>query len=481
MAVDMEDQINVIDMRTALARSAIAPVPAPIPLPPPPVLQEQIVTEDNAAMQFAAAFGDRLRYCHDSGQWYEWTGFVWQQNKTDKAFSWAREFVRHLSQHEPGKVRYVTGKAAFASSVERFCRSDPALAVTSDSWDKDQMLLGTPGGTVDLRTGVLRQSNPADGITRSTSVIPAATADCPRWWSFLTEATGGDVMLMCFLQAWAGYCLTGETREHALVFVHGLGGNGKSVFLNALTGIMGAYAANAAMDTFTASKGDKHPTDLAMLRGARLVTASETEEGRAWAEARIKAMTGGDPITARFMRQDFFTFTPQFKLTVVGNHRPVLKNVDDAARRRFNIVPFTQKPAVIDHQLEDKLRAEWPGILRWAIDGCLAWQMHGLVRPAIVSAATADYFSEQDLFGQWLDDRCEVEIGNPHKWETVAALYASWSSYARYAGDDAGSVKAFNPKMLTKGLQPSRKAQARGFAGIRLKPLMTPPMTDDGS
>jgi putative DNA primase/helicase len=151
------------------------------------------------------------------------------------------------------------------------------------------------------------------------------------------------------------------------------------VFLNALTAILSAYAATAAMDTFTASKGDKHPTDLAMLRGARLVTASETEEGRAWAEARIKQITGGDPITARFMRQDFFTFVPQFKLTIVGNHQPVLKNVDDAARRRFNIVPFTRKPSHPDPQLEEKLRAEYPAILRWMVDGCLDWQKHGLV------------------------------------------------------------------------------------------------------
>jgi putative DNA primase/helicase len=156
------------------------------------------------------------------------------------------------------------------------------------------------------------------------------------------------------------------------------------------------YAQTAAMDTFTASKGDRHPTDLAMLRGARLVTASETEEGRAWAESRIKQMTGGDPVTARFMRQDFFTYQPQFKLMIVGNHKPVLQNVDDAARRRFNLVPFTRKPERPDRELEGKLKAEWPGILRWMIDGCLDWLQNGLVRPAAVQAATAAYFDEQD-------------------------------------------------------------------------------------
>ena len=157
-------------------------------------------------------------------------------------------------------------------------------------------------------------------------------------------------------------------------FVYGPGGNGKSVMLMTVAGILGAYAATAAMDTFTASHSDRHPTDLAMLDGARMVIATETDEGRAWAEARIKALTGGDAITARFMREDFFTFTPAFKLTISGNHKPTLSNVDDAARRRFNIAPFLNKPARPDSHLVETLKREWPGILRWMIEGCLAWQ-----------------------------------------------------------------------------------------------------------
>src|SRR5262249_40615227 len=153
--------------------------------------------------------------------------------------------------------------------------------------------------------------------------------------------------------------------------------------------------------TFTASKNDRHPTDLAKLRGARLVTSSETEQGRAWAESRLKAMTGADRISARFMRQDFFEFDPHFKLTIIGNHQPVLQNVDEAMRRRINMIPFTRKPAVIDRDLETKLMAEAPGILQWMIDGCLDWQANGLVRPDVVKVATDNYFADQDTFGQW--------------------------------------------------------------------------------
>jgi putative DNA primase/helicase len=447
--------------------------------PRQPAPARAIVTEDSAALRFADLFRDKLKYCHDTGAWFEWTGTVWQQNRTGLAFSWSRDLARELAGSEPDKVRYVTSKTSFAAGVERFSRCDPRFAVTMEAWDSDPFLLGTPGGTVELRTGTLRQSNPSEGLTKSTAVAPAKAVDCPRWLAFLNEATGGDKELIRFLQQWAGYALTADTREHALVFVYGLGGNGKSVFLNALTGILSTYAATAAMDTFTASKGDKHPTDLAMLRGARLVTASETEEGKAWAESRIKQMTGGDPISARFMRQDFFTFKPNFKLTIIGNHKPVLKNVDDAARRRFNIVPFTRKPAVVDRQLEDKLKAEWPGILRWMIEGCLDWQANGLVRPSTVAEATEAYFADQDLFSQWLDDECEVEIGNPYKWETVSTLFSSWSVYAKNAGEDPGTVKAFGPNMLRKGIEPRRTKKARGYSGIRLKPRMTQGVTDD--
>jgi putative DNA primase/helicase len=432
--------------------------------------RSDIITEDSAACQFAELYRNRLRYCHDTGAWFEWDGSIWQPNRTGMAYQWARELARRLSMSEPDKVRYVVNKTSFASGVERFARSDPEFAVTAEVWDWDAFPLGTPCGTVDLRTGELREIDPADSITKATARAPADDADCPLWLAFLEDATGRDADLIRFLQQWCGYCLTGDTREHALVFIYGPGGNGKSVFLNALTAILGAYAATSAMDTFTASRSDKHPTDLAMLRSARLVTASETEEGRAWAEARIKQMTGGDRITARFMRQDFFTFTPSFKLTIVGNHKPVLHNVDDAARRRFNIVPFTRKPAQPDPQLEEKLKAEYPSILRWMIEGCLDWRRNGLMRPASVVEATDEYFSAQDLFGQWLQDECNVEPGNAYKTETSAALFQSWRSYAERAGEAAGSQKAFAENLKRRGFEHFRSYAGRGFRGIRLNP-----------
>lgn len=415
------------------------------------------LSEDGVACAFTEKHGDFLLFDHDAGHWFEWQGDHWKPEKTGRAFNYCRELSREASDRINSHKRAKLRSASFASGVEKMARTDPTHATRQDEWDADPWLLGCPGLSVDLRTGRTAPAHPKDRVTRQTAVAPGDSASCPLWWRFLNEATGDDQEMIDFLQRWVGYSLTGSTREHALIFIYGPGGNGKSVFLNTVSRIAGDYATTSAMETFTASSGDRHPTDLAMLRGARIVTASETEEGRAWAESRIKQLTGGDPITARFMRQDFFTYTPAFKLTIVGNHSPVLHNVDDAARRRFNIVAFNQKPATPDKELEDKLQAEWPGILRWMIDGCLDWQERGLMRPASVTAATDAYFDAQDLIGQWLEESCTVEPGSPHLWETSADLFKSWKAHAETAGEKSGTNKSLAGHLHRRGLTVSAK------------------------
>lgn len=433
------------------------------------------LTEDGVALAFEAEHKEALRFCHDTGGWYLWTGSHWKQNRDKIAFSWARALVRQLNRDAEFKTKAITGKASFAAAVEKYAQADRAFAVTAETWDRDLHLVGTPGGTVDLRTGELRLANRADHITKIVAVAPTTTADCPTWLAFLAQSTADDKELIRFLQQWAGYSLSGSIREHALLFIYGPGGNGKSVFLNTLAGILADYVASAAMDTFTSSPGDKHPTDLAMLRGARLVTATETEEGRAWAEARIKQMTGGDPVTARFMRQDFFTYTPQFKLTIAGNHKPALKNVDDAARRRFNIVPFLHKPEAPDHRLEHKLKAEWPGILRWMIDGCLDWQKHGLVRPEIVTSATAEYFEAQDTIGRWLAERCILE---PHLQVKPGLLLADCRTWAGENGETPPTPQQFRSAM--EKVRGARYATVKGVQQIKGVGLQAEPDARQG-
>jgi len=424
------------------------------------------LTEDSIAAVFADRFKDDLRYCHHTGTWYRWQNEGWRKEDTRLPFHRARELCRELNIN----CNATLGKASTASAIEQFARADRAFAVTSEIWDKDPMLLGTPGGVIDLRTGKLRLAARDDYITKRTSVAPADLSQAPLWFRFLREATREDDDLQLFLRQICGYCLTGEISEHALFFIYGPGGNGKGVFLNTFVNILGDYARTASMDTFTASRSERHPTDLAMLRGARLVTASETEEGRAWAESRIKQLTGGDRISARFMRQDFFEFQPQFKLVIIGNHKPVLRNVDPAARRRFNIVPFLYAPEKPDKQLEKKLKTEYPAILRWMIEGCLDWQEYSLMRPSVVEDATRSYFDDQDLFGQWIKECC---IRGSDEWEVTTRLYGSWKIFAERNGEDPKSAKAFSGNLSRREFQPDRKtvhgATHRVFKGIALK------------
>ncbi len=439
---------------------------------PPDIEPAEAANEDAIADAFSRRHAHHLRYDHHRGRWYIWDDAHWKHEETGLALHWAREECRRavesqmLGDNDAAKLL----RAGTAASVVRFAQSDRRHAVTSAIWDPDQFVLGTPGGTVDLRTGDLRPAERADYITRLTAVAPSLAADCPTWRGFLDDATQGDAGLVRFLQQIAGYCLTGDTREHALFFIYGPGGNGKSVFLNTLNGILAAYAETAVMDAFTASAHDKHSTDIAMLQGARLVSVSETEEGRAWAETRVKQLTGGDKVTARFMRQDNFTFIPRFKLVIVGNHKPVLTNVDDAAKRRFNIIPFTRKPPRPDKELEVRLRTEWPGILRWMIEGCLDWQEHGLVRPAIVSDATAEYFDDQDTFGQWLEECCLLD---KREFETTAKLFQSWKAFAERQGDRPGTAKAFGANLTRRGFEADRTrlsgSQHRVYRGLSLR------------
>jgi P4 family phage/plasmid primase-like protien len=219
------------------------------------------------------------------------------------------------------------------------------------------------------------------------------------------------------------------------------------------------------METFI--QGERHPTDLAGLRGARLVTAQETERGRHWAESKIKALTGGDPITARFMRQDFFTYLPAFKLVIAGNHKPSLSGVDAAIRRRFHLVPFTVTIANPDKELPVKLRAEWPGILAWMIEGCLAWQREGLNPPAIVRDATETYLGEEDTIAQWVEECCLTGTG---QWGIGAKLWQSWKSWAEANNERPATRKAFAEAMAARGYPADKSQGVRGYAGINLKP-----------
>jgi putative DNA primase/helicase len=367
-------------------------------------------SDDALALRFADRHAAELRYVAEWNKWLHWDGTRWQFDNTLSAFSMARVICRaaaaECNRAKPAKE---LASARTVAAVERLARYDRRLAATADQWDADAWLLNTPKGVIDLHTGVMRTHRAGDYLTQMTAVAPEG--ECPLWHAFLHRVTGKDKALQDYLQRVCGYALTGSIREHALFFLWGRGANGKGTFVNAGAGILGDYHRAAPIETFTATHVDRHPTELADLRGARFVTATETEEGRRWAESRIKMLTGGDPVRARFMRQDFFEYTPQLKLVISGNHKPGLRSVDEATRRRFNLIPFTVTiPAnERDKDLGDKLKAEWPGILQWMIDGCLAWQREGLNPPEAVTAATSAYLEAQDSVAAWLDECCELD------------------------------------------------------------------------
>jgi putative DNA primase/helicase len=448
--------VNVTPIRDALAKAE-------------PVTEANLSPEfsdDALALEFTERHKHELRYVAKWGVWLHWDGTRWKFEDTLRAFDLARGVARDFSNacNDPDDKPKIAS-AAKVAAIEKLARADRRHAATVEQWDADPWLLNTPGGTVDLRSGGMLPHDPTSYMTKVTAV--AAGGDCPLWRKFLAEITGGNGELQAFLQRIAGYALTGSIREHALFFFYGTGANGKGVFLNTLAAILGDYGAVAPMETFVVAQGERHPTDLAGLRGARLVTAQETERGRRWAESKIKALTGGDPITARFMRQDFFTYTPTFKLAIAGNNKPGLSGVDEAIRRRFHLVPFTVTITEPDRELPEKLRPEWPGILAWMIEGCRNWLENGLNPPTAVRAATATYLREEDSLAQWIEDCC---ITGKEQWGIGARLWASWKAWAEANNERPGSRKAFAEAMATHGYASTKSRQIRGYAGIDLRP-----------
>ena len=434
-------------------------------------------TEDALALAFTRRYHRDWRYVAGWGRWLVWDGHRWRTEDTLAATDLIRSVCRQTAvRADNPKVAAKLASSGTVSGVERLARADRRHAATTDEWDADPWLLNTPGGVVDLRTGRKRSHERADRMTKITTATPGG--DCPTWWQFIDEVTGGDKELQAYLQRMVGYALTGSTQEHALFFLYGTGANGKSVFVNTLATILGDYATNAPMDTFMEMRTDRHPTDMAGLRGARFVAAIETEQGRRWAESKVKHLTGGDKISARFMRQDFFEFFPQFKLFVAGNHKPAIRNIDEAMKRRLHLIPFTitVPPERRDKHLQQKLLAERDGILAWAVQGCLDWQRHGrLDPPQRVVEATEEYFEAEDALGRWLDERC---VREPNAKSLTAELFNDWKQWAEAAGEFIGAQRRFSDLLITRGLEKWRNGMGvRGFQGIGLKHPPTPTYT----
>ncbi|ARU21568.1 glycerol-3-phosphate dehydrogenase [Ralstonia solanacearum] len=463
------------DVRGYLAAGARVPVAlvADASLPADALDDVDWETEDGLATAFTRRYGEDWRYCALWGKWLVWTGVRWNPDQLLYVSHLARGICRAASARaDTARQKAKLASSATIASVEKIARSDPKHAATADEWDADVWALNTPGGVVDLRTGHLRAHRREDWMTKVTTATPLGRAGvgCPAWLAFVSDITGGSTDLAAYLQRVVGYCLTGVTSEHALFFLYGTGANGKSVFVNVLTTILGDYAANAPMDTFMEARGDRHPTELAGLRGARLVSSIETEQGRRWNESKVKAITGGDKVSARFMRQDFFDYVPQFKLLIAGNHKPAIRNVDEAMKRRLHLIPFTVTvpPERRDGRLTEKLLRERDGILAWAIDGCLAWQRQRLDPPDCVRSATEEYFDEEDAIGDFLDEEAQC---HPQARVAVADVFLRWQEWAGRRGEYVGTSRWLAQQLANRGFDRTRlHGGVKGLAGISLKP-----------
>ncbi len=354
-------------------------------------------------------------------------------------------------------------------SMEVLARAEPGVLANINDFDADPWLLNVQNGTIDLRTRQLRPHRAADLISKIAGTHYDASATAPTWDLFLDRVMAGDSEIISYLQRATGYALTGFSNERALHFFHGDGCNGKSVYSEVILHLFGDYGLVMGSDLLMARVPGSIPNDIAALRGQRVVFLNETQQGSAFDEQKLKALTGGDTLSGRFLHREFFAFRPTHKLFLRGNHKPLISGSDDAIWGRLRMIPFN---VVIPEQerdpnLLDKLKHELPGILNWALDGLQAWQHEGLRPPENVVAAVAAYRTESDTLSQFLDEQCERD---PTSYVAASELQEAYAAYCKARHEKPVPTKDLPNEMARRGIHRRRTSRARVYEGIRLRP-----------
>lgn len=355
--------------------------------------------------------------------------------------------------------------------------AQPLLSCKAEEMDAAPMLLGLASSVLDLQTCEHREHRQADRLTRTAGCDYDPGATCPTWLRFLGEIMGGDAELLDYLQRLWGYALSGMRGEHLLPIFYGSGANGKSTLLKAMQNVLGDYAGTAAPGLLIARGGNEHPTGLADLQGRRLVVVSETGETGRLDDEQVKALTGGDRITARRMRMDFYQFDPTHLLVMQTNHKPRVTGTDEGIWRRLRLIPFvvTIPPEKRDARLPEKLQAELPGILTWALDGWRKYQSEGFITPAAVTAATSEYRDASDQIGAFVMESCEV--GDCFT-ATAAELYRTYSTWCDEAGERPRTQREFGMRLSERGFEQVRTGSSRRWRGLSVS---SPSGFGDGS
>lgn len=422
-------------------------------------------TDLGNARRFLIAHGPELHYCHPLQRWFVWDGRRWREDLTGEVQARAKDTVRRMyaeaaCEEDDSRRKALARHALKSESAQKIramvelLKTEPGIPVLPEELDRDPWLLNCQNGTLDLRTGELRPHDPRDLITKLAPVTYDPNATCPEWFRFLDRIMAGRADLVTFLQRAVGYSLTGLTDERVLFILHGSGANGKSTFLETIALLLGDYAARTTTDTLLAREREGVPNDIARLRGARFVYASEAEEGRRLAEARIKDLTGGDTITARFLHQEWFQFRPEFKLWLGTNHKPVIRGTDPGIWDRVRLVPFDvripESERIPRRELMARFEAELPGILAWSVRGCLDWQKYGLGMPDEVAQATGAYRAEMDVLAQFLEECCIV---NPLAKAKAGDLYRAYSDWCEANGERPLAQRNLGMRLAERGFE----------------------------
>lgn len=432
------------------------------------------------AQRLFHAHGNDLRYSFVNNCWYIWSGQYWQEDKTGEIKRRADQTIRDLyieardeENEEVAKAltKWITQcrNSARKKSMITETQHIKGIPITPDDIDIDPWLLNCNNGTINLKTGELMKHNRKDMITKNAPVEYNPKAKAEKWIKFLYKVMDGNKELVDFLQRAIGYSLTGNMSEQCIFMTYGSGANGKSTFLETIQAMLGDYSKSTSMQTFLVKQGDSASNDIARLFGARFVATVEADEGKKLSEALVKQITGGDKMTARFLHKEFFEFIPQFKIWMGTNHKPVIKGTDNGIWRRIRLIPFmvTIPKEEQDGNLKDKLANEWPGILAWAVKGCLEWQKQGLNPPQEIIAANESYRAEMDIIKGFLNDCCVKKPGSFLQSSTLYDMYKKW---CYINGEHEFSQTKFSLKLKEKGLKNKKSVGLIYWEDITLSP-----------
>ncbi|MCH7791335.1 MAG: bifunctional DNA primase/polymerase [Planctomycetes bacterium] len=432
------------------------------------------------AERFAATFGGRFRYCFDQGRWFEFVGTHWRHDMADARSECFKQITRDMRREaadmEPGDVQKSLWKHAKVSRSASGIRGSLACAqyeqpfpIAAAEFDADPLLLNCANGTVDLRTGELREHQRADLITELAPVEYKPEAGAPIFVAFLERIFRGHPDVGAYMQRAIGYAACGVISEHALFVLYGTGANGKSTLMDAVAAALGDYAGKAEPDLLIASRNGSHPTGVADLCGLRLAVCSESNGGRRFDEQRVKDLTGERTIKARFMRQDFFAFPATHTLFLATNHKPEIRGTDHAIWRRVKLIPFTETIGddERDPDLPEKLKSELPGILAWIVRGAVEWKRDGLNDPEEVKAAVAAYRAAEDVVGRWVDERCLTKV--PGNTERSQRAYDDYREFCERQGEEPLKTRGFAEELVRRDFVKDRDSRGVYWKGFTLR------------